>query len=151
TVGNRLALLATGTFGGAGVTATQFVAAPTGLPAPENCPERQLPGAWRHAETGLLSQVEQRWAHLPERELDGTPGGGRTALWMRTKDPLVTSPAVLAVMADFAPAALTEALGELTFGVSLDNSIRVAGMVQTEWVLLDIQVEALFRDVAQIA
>jgi acyl-CoA thioesterase len=54
-------------------------------------------------------------------------------------------------MADFAPAALTEALGEPTYGVSLDNSIRFAGMAQTEWILLDIQVEAVFRGVAQIA
>ena len=151
TVGGRLALLAAGTFGGAGVTTTQFVAPPSGLPDPEDCPERELPSVFRRAETGLLSQVEQRWAYLPERELDGTPGGGRTAIWMRLKRPTVTSPSVLAVMADFAPSAITEAVGELSFGVSLDNSIRIASVVQTEWMLLDIQVEAVFQDVAQLA
>jgi acyl-CoA thioesterase len=151
TVGGRLALLATGTFGGAGATTTQFVAAPTDVPAPQDCPERVLPQSLRHAQTGMLSQIEQRWAYLPERELDGTVGAGRTAIWVRTRHPMATSSAALAVLADLAPAALTEAVGEMAYGVSLDNSIRVASMVQTDWVLLDVQVEAVLRDVAQLA
>jgi acyl-CoA thioesterase len=147
-VGDRLALLATGTFGGGRGEPMQFVSPPD-VPGPEDCAERRPPRALPRA--GLLSELEQRApGRAGPRPLRGQPGTGRTVLWMRFRRGLPMSPGALAILADLAPSAIAEAVGDQVFGVSLDNSIRVADASETEWVLLDVQVEAIIRGVAQI-
>ena len=50
---------------------------------------------------------------------------------------------VLAVMADFLPSGVGNALGANAGGNSLDNTIRYMNFVPTEWVLADIRIHAV--------
>ena len=49
----------------------------------------------------------------------------------------------LAVLGDFVPFGIGQALGLAAGGNSLDNTIRVARLEPTDWVLLDIRVLAV--------
>lgn len=115
---------------------------PPAVPPPEACPPvPALPGT----EGTIHSRVELRVAcgryGKPE---DGRPSpDGRSALWIRTRDELETSTAVLAILADWMPSGLTNALGRWAGGNSLDNTIRVVEVVPTRWVLCDIRVLAV--------
>jgi acyl-CoA thioesterase-2 len=51
--------------------------------------------------------------------------------------------ASLAILGDFVPMAVGQALGVRGGGNSLDNTLRVVRIVPTEWVLLDIQVDGI--------
>jgi acyl-CoA thioesterase len=46
-------------------------------------------------------------------------------------------------MGDYVPFGIGQALGARAGGNSLDNTLRVASIVPTEWVLLDIRVHAV--------
>ena len=52
-------------------------------------------------------------------------------------------PTALAVLGDYVPMGVGQALGILGGGNSLDNTLRVVRLVPTEWVLLDIRVHAV--------
>jgi acyl-CoA thioesterase-2 len=78
-------------------------------------------------------------------ELDGTPGDGRTALWVRLPGIPATGSA-LAVVADYVPFGISQALGRRTSSNSLDNTLRMVRPSQvhpTEWVLADVRVQAV--------
>lgn len=64
------------------------------------------------------------WARIPE-VLDGVDA------------------AALAILGDYVPGAVGQALGVQAGGNSLDNTLRVVQLVQTEWVLLDIHVHGV--------
>lgn len=105
------------------------------VPAPLDCPRREYrfdPGST------IASRLEQRMA------VDA-PGTGRTAFWTRMPDLLETSAASLAVLGDFVPMALGQALTAEVNSNSLDNTLRVVNPVPTEWVLVDVRVEAVAR------
>jgi acyl-CoA thioesterase len=51
----------------------------------------------------------------------------------------------LAVLGDFVPMGVGQALGVRGGGNSLDNTLRVVHLVPTEWVLLDIRAHAVER------
>jgi acyl-CoA thioesterase len=53
------------------------------------------------------------------------------------------SAAALAIIGDFVPGGIGQALGLRAGGNSLDNTIRVAHRVPTDWVLADIRVHAI--------
>ena len=53
--------------------------------------------------------------------------------------------AALAVLGDFVPMGVGQALGVRGGGNSLDNTLRIVDLVPTEWVLLDIRVHAVER------
>jgi len=53
------------------------------------------------------------------------------------------SAATLAVLGDYVPFGVGQALGQMAGGTSIDNTLRVARLVPTEWVLLDIQVHTI--------
>ena len=76
-------------------------------------------------------------------ELDGTPGSGRCALWVRLPGTLDRSAAALSIVGDYVPFGISQALGKRAGGNSLDNTLRVAGRVPTEWILADIRVHAI--------
>jgi acyl-CoA thioesterase len=76
-------------------------------------------------------------------ELDGTPGDGRCALWVRLPGLLELSAATLAIVGDYVPMGISQALGQRAGGNSLDNTLRVARRVPTEWILADIRVHAI--------
>ena len=71
------------------------------------------------------------------------PGTGRCALWARLPNTLDMSAAALAILGDYVPTGVGQALGELKGGTSLDNTLRVVRLVETEWVLLDIRLHAI--------
>ncbi len=71
----------------------------------------------------------------------GTPSGdGRSLLWARM--PKVEHDAgALAIIADYMPSVLGNALGKVMHCTSIDNTIRFANREATEWVLCDNNLE----------
>lgn len=109
-------------------------------PAPEDCPEIDRP----HEGVTIHDEVELRLA----RGSFGFTGfgtateDGRSLLWARM--PRVEHDAgALAIIADYMPAALGNALGTIAHSTSLDNTIRFGQMQPSEWVLCDNRVEHL--------
>jgi acyl-CoA thioesterase len=75
---------------------------------------------------------------------DRSAGSGRSALWCRL--PSGRQPASagdVAMVGDLLMLGLSDALGVMCTANSLDNTIRVVQRAVTEWVLVDIQVEAV--------
>lgn len=110
----------------------QWVSMPE-VPAALDCAPRELrfdPG------NTIATRLEQRMAIE-------APGTGRTAFWTRMPDLLETSAASLAVLGDFVPMGLGQAVPTEINSNSLDNTLRVVRIVQTEWVLVDIRIEAV--------
>lgn len=123
--------------------AGQFDVMPDVLP-PELCPARPM----RYDPAGTIgAQMEQRVAKYRDLDqLDGTLGDGRTLMWMRI--PAVidgVDASTLAVLGDFVPMGVGQALGIAGAGNSLDNTLRVIDLVPTDWVLLDIRIDAVAR------
>jgi acyl-CoA thioesterase len=78
--------------------------------------------------------------------LDGSFGDGRTMIWARIPEVLDgIDGAALAVLGDFVPMGVGQALGIRGGGNSLDNTLRLVKLVPTDWVLLDIHVHAVER------
>ena len=122
----------------------QFEAMPPDAAPPEACPTRPFrfdPGATINA------RLDQRLAMgRGLDELDGTPGDGRTLLWSRIPEVLDgVDGAALAVLGDFVPMGVSQALGIRGGGNSLDNTLRIVDLVPTDWVLLDIRIHAVER------
>ncbi len=114
------------------------------VPPPHECPERPF----RDGTDGTINErLEQRLAKgKPFEQLDGTPGDGQTLMWARLPDVFDGVDATaLAVLGDFVPMGVGQALGVRGGGNSLDNTLRVVHLVPTEWVLLDIRVHAVER------
>jgi acyl-CoA thioesterase-2 len=113
------------------------------VPAPEECRHRttRFPDSGESINTRLEVRVAEGRDFV---ELDGSvPGSGRCALWARLPDVLETSAASLGIMGDYVPFGIGQALGARAGGNSLDNTLRVARIVPTEWVLLDIRIHAV--------
>ena len=109
--------------------------------SPEAAAPRTLrtPGA-----ESINTRMETRLASARDfTELDGTPGDGRASLWARIPDLLDMSAAALGIMGDFVPFGVGQAIGIPAGGNSLDNTLRVARLVPTEWVLCDVQMHAV--------
>jgi acyl-CoA thioesterase len=67
-------------------------------------------------------------------------------MWARIPDVLSdVDAATLAVLGDFVPMAIGQALGVRGGGNSLDNTLRIVRLVPTKWVLLDIQIQGVER------
>ncbi len=76
----------------------------------------------------------------------GEQGDGQTIAWARIPSLIDgVDAAALAVLGDFVPMGVGEALGIKGGGNSLDNTVRVLRLVPTEWVLLDIRVHGAER------
>lgn len=70
--------------------------------------------------------------------------GGRAAYWVRLPGGRhVPDAAELALIGDLVPSAFASATGQPISGSSLDNTIRIGELVETEWVLADVQVHAV--------
>jgi acyl-CoA thioesterase len=115
---------------------------PLAVPPPEECDPRPLriPG-----EESIMSRLELRLARARAwGDLVGHPAdGGRSALWARIPDLLEPSAATLAILGDYVPFGIGQALGAFAGGNSLDNTLRIRRIVPTEWILLDIQVDGI--------
>lgn len=126
---------------GTGVLAGPPWTTMTDVRPPLDCPPRELPGWF---EGTIFDHVETRVA-LGRRasELDGTPGSPVSALWARIPGHLDPSAATIAILGDFVSGGATDPLGRRVRGRSLDNTIRVATLTTTEWVLCEIHMHAL--------
>lgn len=121
----------------------QFVD-PARVPRPQDCP--RMPLRWGFAPDDMYSRLDVRIA----KGWDAAPGedAGHMIFWMRpTGEPGAGGGPIdrpmLAIMADFVPASIGNALSDGKGDVaanSLDNCIRFMGLVETEWVLCDIRV-----------
>jgi acyl-CoA thioesterase-2 len=77
---------------------------------------------------------------------DGTYGDGQTLAWARIPSLIEgVDGSALAILGDFVPMGVGEALGIRGGGNSLDNTLRMLRLVPTEWVLLDIRVHGVER------
>lgn len=106
------------------------------------------PREHRHPVAGTIHEkLDQRLVIGRELEqLDGTPSDGRSVMWARIPDVLTgIDAASLAVLGDFVPMGIGQALGVRGGGNSLDNTLRVVRLVPTTWVLLDIRIDAVER------
>jgi acyl-CoA thioesterase II len=110
------------------------------VPPPDESPPREtLP---RHRGT-IMDRLETRIAAgRAIQELPGPPGDGRAALWVHLPS-LEMSAAALAIVGDFVPFGVGQALGERAGGNSLDNALRVVTRQATEWILADVRVHAI--------
>jgi acyl-CoA thioesterase len=113
------------------------------VPAPEDCPVRgaRLPGT-----ESIQDRIDVRLARARAwDDIDGHPApGGRSLLWARLPDLLdMSSGASLAILGDYVPFGIGQALGRAGGGNSLDNTLRVYRLVPTDWVLLDIRIHAV--------
>ena len=111
------------------------------VPPPEDCPQRPTPTEFAGT---IMEHTEARVARGRDLdELDGTVGDGRYAVWWRFPGIRTQSVATLAIFGDHVPGAMGQALGQPGGGNSLDNTLRVGKIVDTEWVLCDIRVHAV--------
>jgi acyl-CoA thioesterase-2 len=123
-----------------------WVEPPAVLP-PDECPPRFVPEMFRNT---ILDKIEVRVAKgLLLDEMTGDPGGPDSALWARVPGHLTPSAATLAIFGDYVSGGASQPLGRRSMGRSLDNTLRVARLTQTEWVLCDIRIHALINGYAQ--
>ena len=115
---------------------------PPEVPRPEECEARSFR---REVDDSIMRRIDVRLASARnpmdlsgERSVDG-----HSSLWARIPDLLDPSAAALAVLGDYVPFGIGQALGEAAGGNSLDNTLRIGHLVPTEWVLIDIRVEAI--------
>lgn len=116
---------------------------PLDVPPPADCPTRtsSLPGV-----ESIMSHLDTRLARARGWEdIEGNPAeGGRSALWVRIPDLDTMSAAALAILGDYVPFGIGQALGAHAGGNSLDNTIRIVRLrPESEWVLVDIQIEGI--------
>lgn len=131
----------------------QWTLAPRVAP-PEDCRPRRL---WegRHPDD-IHSRIEFRVArgfmHGPARGdaqgSHGLAGDGHVVMWARPNPELLgegyaIDTGFVAVVADYVPSGIGAALGREAGGNSLDNSIRFHRMVETRWLLCDVQIHGI--------
>ena len=113
------------------------------VPAVAASPRRALPP---HVQGTIGERLEMRAANArPPDDLDGAPGDGRSALWARLPGIPATASA-LAVVADYVPFGIGQALGRRASSNSLDNTLRLvrpSDVHPTEWVLADVRIQAV--------
>ena len=113
------------------------------VPPPEDCPNLEI---WEGQASMLHGRLEARG--IPGRvgygNMSGKPSAdGRAMFWLRSREGQPTDASMLAVFADYVPSAAGAALGRRFAGNSLDNTLRVRRLVETEWVLCDIRVTSV--------
>ena len=114
------------------------------VPAPDDCPVMTYD--WVRRPDDINASFTKRVAagrFGASRNEGGPSADGIARLWVRPKDPAMPVDRILlAVMADFLPSGIGNALGSAAGGNSLDNTIRFARVVPTGWVLADIRIHA---------
>lgn len=110
------------------------------VPPPEQCRPRELRTVTDG--TTMADRLDIRLAlgrGLAEIPGPGMPDG-RSALWARLPQLLDMSSASLAILGDYVPFGIGQALGLRAGGNSLDNTLRVGRLVDSDWVLIDVRI-----------
>ena len=107
------------------------------VPPPEDCEPLE-----RHHEGGTIHEyVEVRIARGMFGFADaGTPSGDNNSILWARMPKIHHDPGALAIIADYMPSAFGNALGQILSCTSIDNTIRFAEHVDSEWVLCDNRV-----------
>lgn len=145
-VGEREILTVNGALGSKDHPASgQYVEFPD-FAAPSECPRRPTR---EEDERSIMTRLDMRLAKGRQwDELDGHPvADGRSAMWVRLPSddgsPMATSAAALAILGDYVPFGIAQSQGTWWPSNSLDNTIRIVSLADTEWVLVDVRVEGV--------
>jgi len=125
----------------------QWVEMPSVTP-PADCPPVDH---WREDRDDLHGRIDVRVVkgrYGEERKQGGLSEDGHVVLWARMREELPINSSALAVMADFVPSAIGNAIGRNAGGNSLDNTLRIREIVQTDWVLCDIRIHGVHNGFA---
>jgi len=116
-------------------------AQPIPVPAPEDCDEI----AHWNSDVSIGGRFRFRPAHgyFGYAPTAGRQDDGRLLFWMRPVEDVPIDRTVLAVMADFFTPGIRNATGQVLGGNSLDNTIRYGKLVETDWVLCEVFLEAI--------
>jgi acyl-CoA thioesterase-2 len=142
-VGDKEILTVNAALGARDIDAGGAWVTPPEVPPPEDCLERTGPFSGNGS---IQDRLDFRLASARGwDDVEGNPmPGGASALWARLPQLLDTSSAAaLAILGDYVPFGIRQALGRMGGGSSLDNTLRVYRLVPTEWVLLDIRIHAV--------
>ena len=140
--GNSEILTVNGALGSRTTDAEGSFAVMPEVARPEDCIERRH----RFGTMNTINELfESRIAIGRDLDdLDGVPAAdGRSAMWARLPDGGASTAAGLAILGDFVPFGIGQALGARAGGSSLDNTLRLIRLVPTEWVLCDIRVHGI--------
>ena len=113
------------------------------VPPPEDC---DLMPRWKKDDPDLHQRLETRVVkgrYGAAREDGQLSDDGHVVLWSRPKEGYAIDSSMLAIIADFVPSAIGNAIGRNAGGNSLDNTIRFRRVVPTDWVLCDIRIHAV--------
>lgn len=114
------------------------------VPPPDECEPR--PSHRFSDGTDLHSRIETKVVkgrYGIERTGGKLSDDGHVVLWVRSNEGLATSSGLLAIIADFVPSAVGNAIGRNAGGNSLDNTIRFRRIVPTDWVLCDLRIHGV--------
>jgi acyl-CoA thioesterase-2 len=111
------------------------------VPGPLESPPRVM---LAHHEGRISSRMDAKLARgRPPSDIENHEPVENAALWIRVPELAETTAAALAIIGDFVPFGIGQALRKRAGGNSLDNTLRVAHRVPTEWVLADVRVHAV--------
>jgi len=111
--------------------------------APQDCPPMPR---WHPNDKDMHDKIELRVAkgRYGDARADGQfSEDGHAVLWGRALGGEPVTSGLLAIMADFVPSATGHALGRHAGANSLDNTIRIRQLVETEWMCLDIRIHGV--------
>lgn len=127
----------------------QWETLPFDLPSPAELPPRPIADDQLGTITERLDQRVVKGTDWDERATttaEAVQGDGQSMMWARIPDVITDVDATtLAILGDFVPMGVGQALGRRGGGNSLDNTLRVCRTVPTDWVLMDIRVHAVER------
>lgn len=112
------------------------------VPPHGSSPPREL---MDHHRGTIADRLDMKLANARSwSEFPGEPGDGTSSLWVRLPEVLEPSAATLAIIGDFVPFGISQALGHAAGSNSLDNTLRVASASSaSEWVLADIRIHSV--------
>lgn len=114
------------------------------VPPPGDCPPMPRFDETSEDLHAFLDMRVAQGRYAPHRKIEGGRSqDGRVVLWGRSKTDAAVDSAMLAIINDFVPSGTSHALGLPAGANSLDNTLRIRKIVETEWVCCDIQIEGV--------
>ncbi len=124
---------------------------PPSVDRPENCEPRRSFGSPMSQTIFDKLETRQALGRSMEDLFSGRPmpATSNSAIWARMPGHLGMEAGALAVFGDLVSGGVSQVVGRPSHGSSLDNTIRIAELSPTEWVLCDIHIVALGGGYAQ--